>query len=52
MELYTLIPQKDKQNIDFPCVPFCVEQTKVVQSDFPHIHDFQQMTVILHGQGE
>ena len=52
MELYTLIPQKDKQNIDFPCVPFCVEQTKVFQSDFPHIHDFQQLTVILHGQGE
>ena len=52
MKLYTLIPQKEKQNIDFPCVPFCIEQTRVEQSDFTHIHDFQQMTIILGGQGE
>ena len=52
VKLYTMIQQKEKQNIVFPCVPFCIEQTRVEESDFTHIHDFQQMTNILGGQGE
>ncbi len=50
MKLYTMIPQQDKQNIDFPCVPFCIEQLRVYTADTPHIHDFQQLTIIVGGQ--
>ena len=48
---YLFIEQKNKQNLDLSCIPFCVEKIRLNQPDTIHLHDFHQMTIVLNGRG-
>ena len=46
---YKEITKENKQNIDFQCVPFCIEKSQSSGRDSMHVHDFHQLTIVMHG---
>ncbi|MEF9918661.1 MAG: AraC family transcriptional regulator [Eubacterium sp.] len=52
MEPYDLISKDTKRNIFFNCIPFCIEKSKIIKSDHPHIHEFSQLTIVTGGRGK
>ena len=49
---HTFIPQKQKQNVPFRAIPFCVERETLTRDDSLHTHDFCQLTIITGGSAE
>lgn len=46
---YLEITRTDKQNISFPCVPFCIERNTLTTADSVHVHNYHQLTVVTQG---
>lgn len=46
---YLEITRTDKQNISFPCTPFCIERDKVTTADSVHVHNYHQLTIVTQG---
>lgn len=52
MDAYFEISQTSKRNIDFDCVPFCIEKLLFTQDFVMHTHDFAQLIVVLGGSAK
>lgn len=46
---YLEITKTDKQNISFPCTPFCIERDRLTSADSVHVHNYHQLTIVTHG---
>lgn len=46
---YFIMGREVKQNIDFSCVPFCIESDSDTLGDKLHVHDFHQLTIVVKG---
>ncbi len=47
---YLEITRTDKQNISFPCVPFCIEKNRLNSPDSVHVHNYHHLTVVTQGR--